>query len=327
MALYFRPRTIHVPGSHLKNIHYVRSYRDANNISEISVGKKVVILGSSFIAMEAASFLKNKANNVTVVGRSRVPFENILGNEIGSRIMALFESKGVVFHMNHEVERFQGNDEQEITGIHFKNSTAILPVDVCVVGIGIYYSISNHSKTNFIFKGTQTDTEYLKHTGVDLDAQGHVVVDSYMQTCLKHVFAGGDIVSFPLHGKRSTVGHWQMAQSQGRVAALNVLGIETQLNTVPYFWSMFFGKGLRFAGHTDNVKDPVITGDVDNFKFTAYFFTGSKVSAVASMGQDEVPAMFANLSKDGLSLSEEEVRRDPLEWIRVYKEGSQVTRF
>lgn len=174
--------------------------------------------------------------------------------------------------------------------------------------------------------GTEADSEFLNTTGIELDPQGYVVVDSRMKTSQDNIYAGGDMVSFPLEEERLTVGHWQMAQSQGRVAALNLLGIESQLKSIPFFWSMFFGKGLRYAGHTDNVIDPLITGDLENFKFVAYYFSKGRVAAVASIGQDEVPSMFASLRKDGYHLLEEDIKRNSNEWISAFKDGPQVTR-
>lgn len=142
-----------VPGSCLANIFYVRSYKDANRVSEASAGKEVVILGSSFIAMEAAAFLKNKASSVTVVARSSVPFASILGDEVGKRIKALFESKGISFHMNSQVHHFEGEDEgQGIKNIHL-NTGQVLSAQVCVVGLGIilcYFILLFILKTNLL---------------------------------------------------------------------------------------------------------------------------------------------------------------------------------
>lgn len=36
--------------------------------------------------------------------------------------------------------------------------------------------------------------------------------------------------------------------SQGRVAALNMIGRPTEVKTVPYFWTAMFGKSIRYAG-------------------------------------------------------------------------------
>ena len=50
----------------------------------------------------------------------------------------------------------------------------------------------------------------------------------------------------------------------GRIAALNMLSQEVELDSVPYFWTMLFGKSIRYAG------TPVVRG--------SYFVSSSKDS-------------------------------------------------
>ena len=50
-------------------------------------GKKLVVVGSSFIGMEIAiTVLKRKLASIVVVGMEQVPFEASLGKEIGAAI-------------------------------------------------------------------------------------------------------------------------------------------------------------------------------------------------------------------------------------------------
>ena len=64
-------------------------------------------------------------------------------------------------------------------------------------------------------------------------------------------FAAGDNVSFPLltYGvERVTIDHWGLAMYLGRVAALNIMGKERYVHTVPFFWTVHIGLSLRNAG-------------------------------------------------------------------------------
>jgi len=50
-------------------------------------GKKLVVIGSSFIGMEIViTVLKRKLASIDVVGRSQVPFEAVLGKDVGGAI-------------------------------------------------------------------------------------------------------------------------------------------------------------------------------------------------------------------------------------------------
>ena len=69
-----------------------------------------------------------------------------------------------------------------------------------------------------------------------------------MATTLPDVWAAGDIVKFPLNTYKDSlvnIGHWGLAMYHGKVAALNMLSIDVNLNTVPFFWTVQFGKSLR----------------------------------------------------------------------------------
>ena len=64
------------------------------------------------------------------------------------------------------------------------------------------------------------------------------------------VYAAGDIAQFPLPltGDNVSIGHWQIAHNHGRIAARNMVGKEEPFNSIPYFWTVLFGKSLRYCG-------------------------------------------------------------------------------
>ena len=70
----------------------------------------VVIVGSSFIGMEAASILAKQAT-VTVVGMEKVPFERVLGPKVGAALGKLTTKNGVVLKMESLVDRFEAVGE------------------------------------------------------------------------------------------------------------------------------------------------------------------------------------------------------------------------
>jgi NAD(P)H-nitrite reductase large subunit len=82
----FRPRTLPVPGMDAKNIFFLRDPADANNINTSYEGKRIVVVGSSFIGMEVAANIVKKAKSVVVIGMEKVPFERVLGEQIGGAL-------------------------------------------------------------------------------------------------------------------------------------------------------------------------------------------------------------------------------------------------
>lgn len=63
MIVYFvRPRQLPIPGADYDNVCLLRTPDDANKIAEAAKGKKVVIIGSSFIGMYYSTINIEKQN-------------------------------------------------------------------------------------------------------------------------------------------------------------------------------------------------------------------------------------------------------------------------
>lgn len=74
-----------------------------------------------------------------------------------------------------------------------------------------------------------------------------------METSIPGVFCGGDIAAFPLFiegGEEVSIGHWQVALGHGHTAALNMTGQNVPVKSVPFFWTVLYGKSLRYTGKT-----------------------------------------------------------------------------
>ncbi|KAG8187845.1 hypothetical protein JTE90_001219 [Oedothorax gibbosus] len=273
-----QPITMDVPGSDLKNICYLRTPEDGNLIAKEASGKSVIIIGSSFIGMEVASYLIGKAKSVTVIGRSPVPFANVFGKEVGARIRDLFKEKGVEFHFGKDVLKFNGTDGH-VTSIELSSGETV-DAEVCIVGIGV-----------------KPATDFLKDSGITMNSRGHIMVNEMLETNLKGVFAAGDIIEFPLmsyNNVRVNISHWQMALSHGRTAALNMIGKNSVFHSVPFFWCAMFGKSFRYAGYGSGFDEVLIKGDLEKLQFIAYYIKESKVIAICTANRDPEAAKFAS---------------------------------
>ncbi|KAM5181822.1 apoptosis-inducing factor 3-like [Mantella aurantiaca] len=286
-----RPRDLQCAGSTLKNVFYLRSPDDASAISEEATGKNVVIMGSSFIGMEVAAFLSDKAKSVSVIGKSGVPFQAVLGSQIGALAMKLLQERGVNFYMRTEAREIHGENGQ-VNEVLLRNGT-VLPADVVLGGIGVVPVSS-----------------FLKGSRIALDSRGAIYVDQFMRTSVPDVFAAGDVVSFPLammEGHRANIGHWQMAHSHGRIAALNMLNKHTPVNSVPYFWTSLLGKSIRYAGFGEGYTEIIMKGDLEEMKFLAFYLKDDIVVAVSSMNFDPTVSQVAEAILSGRRITKEEV--------------------
>lgn len=292
-------RKVAMPGADFKNVFVLRSITDANQINaQLNESAHVVILGVSFIGMEAAAFCVKKAAKVTVIGRDKFPLR-AFGNEIGERIMKFFVEQKVEFLMMNGVKECVGNADGSIESVVL-NDGSKLKADVLIMGTG-----------------TSLNTDFLKGSGVMINKNGSIDTDEYLQSNIPDVFVGGDIANSPIYtGNRETIGHYGLAQLHGKVAALNMCGKQEKLKVVPYFWTMVFGRSIRYAG-SGKPKEVMIEGSLEDMKFVAYYIgEDDKIIAISSCNRDPIVSQFAEYSTQGKSLTKKDIEKDPFGWIK-----------
>uniref|UniRef100_A0A3Q1I3I5 Rieske domain-containing protein n=1 Tax=Anabas testudineus TaxID=64144 RepID=A0A3Q1I3I5_ANATE len=235
-----RAKGLDVPGMNLGNVKMLETPEDARQIHSVCLGCNVVLVGTSFVGMEVASYLIDKALSITVIGSSEMPYQNTLGPEIGKVTMMMLSEKNVRFYMNDNVTEVRGVDGK-VKEVMLK-SGKVLPADVLIVGIGKFLCC--------------------------------VSLLQYMRTNVPDVFCGGDLATFPLAMAKNqlvNIGHWQMAQAHGRIVALNMLNKQTELNSVPFYWTVLVGKTIRYAGYGEGYTEIVMKGTFEDSKFLALY--------------------------------------------------------
>ena len=285
------PRLSGTPGEHQRHVHTIRHVRDVEAISallgppEAAKGKRVVILGDSFIAFEAASALTGRGLQATVVSRSPAPFSTKFGEAPAEAILALHQSGGVTLRL--------GAEAREITPEAVTlGSGETIPADLVLVAVGVRVA------TDF------------RH-GLPLEEDGGVPVTENLKAGPR-LWVGGDAAS--VNGTR--IEHWRLAEQHGRTAALGMLrepgvqvagGAET-FTGVPFFWTAHFGKRFGYVGHADRWDelqvDGTLGGEQAEPNFLAYYVEGNALRAVFGCGQDAALAMLAEQMRTTLTLEQ-----------------------
>lgn len=271
------PRRLPFQTETKENVLLLRSCADADAlIAAAEKGKRAVVIGASFIGMEAASSLATRGCEVTVVAPDDVPFQKILGGEIGKLFQDLHEGKGVKFKLGASVAGFTGTDK--VTAVTLENGER-LDADLVLVGVGV-----------------KPATHFLK--GVALHTDGGVVVDEHLRAA-DGVYAAGDIAYFPssLTGERQRIEHWRTALQQGRTAAHNMCGKEVSYQGVPFFWTNQFDVGLVYVGHAAKWDEILFQGDLSAHDFLAFYMKGDRVLAIAGMNRDKEMAAIEELMR------------------------------
>lgn len=272
-----KPRQLEVPGKELQNVFTLRSFTDTEQIlSAAQQASRAVVVGSSFIGMEAASGLTQRGVAVTVVSPS-LPFKKILGEEIGQIFQQVHEENGVSFRLGRKVAQVEGNGK--VAAVILDNGDR-LEADLVVVGIGV-----------------QPATEFLE--GIDLHANDQsVLVDEYLNTA-DGLYAAGDIARYPdwRTGESVRIEHWRVAAQQGRIAAYNMTGQPTKFRGVPVFWTMQFQFPLRYVGHAEQWDEIIFNGDLQQRQFIAFYVKDNQVLAAASSQRDTEMAAISELMR------------------------------
>ncbi|KAI0787999.1 hypothetical protein C8Q74DRAFT_1255286 [Fomes fomentarius] len=298
------PRRLPIPGKDLANVLTLRDVEDAKKIdAAVKEGKRLVVIGSSFISMELVVAVTNrKLASIDVIGQEEFPFELVLGKQVGAGLKKFHESKGINFHPQSKVEKIITSDsDPSIAGAVVVTSNSgqstTLQADVVVMGVGVAPA-----------------TEYLKNSkGFEqvVDKTGAVQVDEYLKVKgLSDVYAIGDIALYPQHGTGESrrIEHWNVAGNQGRAVGKTIAeGNGQPFVKVPIFWSAQ-GQQLRYCGVGSGYDDVIIDGNPDELKFVAYYVKGDKVIAVASMQKDPVVVKASELLRLGLMPSPTEIR-------------------
>ncbi|XP_036975378.1 apoptosis-inducing factor 3 isoform X2 [Acanthopagrus latus] len=296
-----RAKGLDVPGMKLDNVKMLETPEDARQIHALSLGSKVVLVGTSFVGMEIASYLIDKASSITVIGSSELPYQNTLGREIGRATMLMLSEKNVKFYMNANVTEVRGLGGK-VKEIVLKSGD-VIPADVLIVGIGI-----------------KPNSEFLKGSKIQMDSKNFVTVDKYMRTNVPDVFCGGDLATFPLmmaQNQLVNIGHWQMAQAHGRIAALNMLNRQTELSSVPFYWTVLLGKTIRYAGYGEGYTEIVMKGNFEDKKFLALYIKEDRVIAAASLNFDPAVSAVAERLVSGKVITKEEAASDDLSWLQL----------
>ncbi|MGE1177051.1 apoptosis inducing factor family protein [Pseudomonas sp. BW7P1] len=276
------PDTLTLPGADLPQVFVLRSRSQAGQIMRAAEpGQRAVIIGDSFIALECASALRQHGLEVTVLARHATPFATQFGEATGKAVRALHEENGVKFIVDHSAREITGDGRVEAVLL---DNGLRLSADLVLAGIGVHPATA-------------------AFTSLPLEDDQSIRVDAGMKVT-DHLWAIGDIATFPSCGKPTRIEHWRLAQQHARIAAANMLGADEHYLDVPYFWTWHFGRNYDYLGHAEQWDAIEFMGEPEQPPFIGLFGADGLVVAAVACERERAMALLAERLKQPLPMEE-----------------------
>ena len=201
----------------------MRTYQDSSTLLKWSApGKRALVVGAGFVGLKSAYGLIKRGVNVRVVELLPTVLGRMADGEASRRIVKKFD--------NHELVDVTLNAsvlKAEFDGKHYRAHLSTgeeLVVDFIVMSVGV-----------------RPNVEMLDNTDVEINRA--IITDTTQQTTNPDIFAAGDVCLSPelISGQMINNAIWPVAAAQGRVAAMNMLGLKGQYtgnivqNSVDFF--------------------------------------------------------------------------------------------
>ena len=228
LATGAEPVRLPVPAADQPHVHTLRSLADCRAIiADTNGAKRALVIGASFIGLEAAAALRARNIEVHVVAPETRPMERVLGPQLGDFSRALHEAHGVVFHLGETVAAF---DVRRAT----LKGGGTLETDVVIVGVGVRPRLA-----------------LAEQAGLAMDRG--VVVDAFLRTSCRHLCRGRHrALARSAFGRRHPCRALGRGERSDRGAQHARRG---SVSTPLFFWSQHYDVPINYVCHAEQWDD------------------------------------------------------------------------
>ncbi|BCM91066.1 anthranilate 1,2-dioxygenase system ferredoxin--NAD(+) reductase component [Abditibacteriota bacterium] len=250
-------------GADFSNVFSIRAWEDIEPLRQaIAEGGRAVVVGGSYLGVEAASGCLKRGLEVTIVDSHPGPWSKFASPELQEFIKTSYEKLGARWVFNQKIKKVGGQGRAQ----NVETGEGILSCDFVIAATG-----------------ATLNTDLAKECGLEIDPQHGVVVDEYLRSSDKNIFVAGDCACFydTSVGRRWHTEHYQNAFWQGGVAGANMAGDSQIFDHAPYFFSDFLDLHMVLRGDPQGGKNTKILGDMASGEFIELYANDEKVVKMA----------------------------------------------
>ena len=196
-----------IPGIDLSNIFTLRNVEDTDRIKAFvddNEPHSAIVIGAGFIGLEMAENLHRRGVKVTVVEAAEQVM-NMMDPEMAAQLHQHFKELEVALYLNDAVKEFSKKGHQLLVDL---SSGKQLRADFIILSIGV-----------------KPDTRLAQKAGIMTGQRGGIIVNEYLETSVKDIYAVGDGIEFPhpITGQPALAFLAGPANKQGRILADNMV--------------------------------------------------------------------------------------------------------
>jgi 3-phenylpropionate/trans-cinnamate dioxygenase ferredoxin reductase subunit len=266
-----RPRLLPAPGAELAGVYYLRTVSDVERLRhEVQPGRRAVVIGGGYIGLEVAATCREAGLQVTVIEAADRLMSRVVSAPVSAFYRAEHEKHGVELMFDARVQELVGDGnggQQRVRAVRLADGRDV-PADFVLVGIGA------------------VPVDGLARAA-GLACEDGILVDEHCRTSDTRIWAAGDCTRHVnLHsGLRVRLESVDNAFEQGTSAALNMLGLTTLHDKVPWFWSDQFDLKMVLVGLEGGANEVVLRGDPASRAFSVCFLRDGEFVAIETVNQ------------------------------------------
>jgi len=283
LATGSRPRSLTVPGAELAGVHYLRTAADVDRLrSEFRPGRRAVVIGGGYIGLEVAATCHEAGIDITVVEAAGRVMSRVVAEVTSQFYEAEHARHGVKILCGAGVrELLAGGDSRETDSPHSSPGTERV--------VGVRLTDGREIPADFVLVaiGVVPADDLARAAG--LPCEDGVVVDQFCRTADPAIWAAGDCARHPnIHyGIRVRLESVDNAFEQGTSAALNMLGLTTVHDKVPWFWSDQYDLKMVIVGLPAGHDQLVVRGDPASRAFSVCYLKNGELIAVETVNHNK----------------------------------------